>query len=182
MKVMIIIAIIIFISIELLLYMYGKYKDDIQCDVMIVLGAGLHGATISSALKRRLDTALHYVHKFPQTRIIVSGGQGKDESVSEAYAMQQYLMNHGIDETQIILEDTSTSTYTNFLNSKQVLGNQIQEIIVCTCDFHMYRACRIARNMGFTPYRLPAKSTKVNCIKYYIREFFCVIKNYVTNT
>lgn len=178
----IILFIIIFISVELLLYFYGKHRDDVKCDVMIVLGAGLYGDVISSALQRRLDSALMYIQKYPHTLIVVSGGQGKDETISEALAMKRYLLAHGIDDNQIIMEDTSVSTYTNFVYSKQILPTNTQKIMVCTCDFHMYRSCRIASHLGFIPYRYPAKSTKINCIKYYVREFFCVIKNYLTNT
>lgn len=176
------ILLILFTIIEIYLYEYGKTSDDEKCDFMIVLGAGLYGDRISSALKRRLDQALLYAQKYPDIDIVVSGGQGHNETVSEASAMKKYLVSKGLEESRILLEDKSTSTYTNFLYTKQLLDNQMKKVMITTCDFHMYRSCRIARQIGFIPYRNPAKSTKINCVKYYIRECFCVIKNWILKT
>ncbi|MDD3049089.1 MAG: YdcF family protein [Bacilli bacterium] len=176
------IIMLIFMAIEFHLYRFGKLRDEKQCAYMIVLGAGLHGNQISSALKRRLDQAILYIQKYPTVIIIVSGGQGNNESISEGEAMKRYLLTKKIKENNIIVEGKSTSTYTNFVYSKQLISKDIKEVMVTTCDFHMYRACRIARKIGFIPFRNPAKSTKINCIKYYIRECFCVIKNWLLNT
>lgn len=179
-----VIAIIIltFIVIEVRIYLFGKLHDEKQCDYMIVLGAGLHGDQISSALKRRLDQAILYVQQNPNVTIIVSGGQGNNETISEGEAMKRYLLMKEVKEDNIIVERQSTSTYTNFVYTKQLIDNAIKEIMVTTCDFHMYRACRIARKVGFIPFRNPAQSTKISCVKYYIREYFCVIKNWLMNT
>lgn len=176
------IFLILFISIEIYLYKYGKTSDDEKCDFMIVLGAGLYGDRISSALKRRLDQSLVYAQQYPNMDIVVSGGQGHNETVSEAYAMKGYLVSKGLKESRILLEDKSTSTYTNFLYTKRLLNPNMKKVMITTCDFHMYRSCRIAKQIGFIPYRNPAKSTKINCIKYYIRECFCVIKNWLFKT
>ncbi|NBK97164.1 MAG: YdcF family protein, partial [Erysipelotrichia bacterium] len=97
------------------IYFYGRKRDDVACDVMIVLGAGLYGDQISSALKRRLKQALYYAQRYPEVQIVVSGGQGANETMSEAMAMKMYLIKQGIASTRIIMEDRSTSTYTNFL-------------------------------------------------------------------
>lgn len=177
-----VILLILFLLLSIYLYHYGKSEDKEQCDYLIILGAGLYGDKVSSSLKRRLDKALDYVSAYPQCKIIVSGGQGWNESVSEAYAMKQYLISKGIEKKRVIMEDRSTSTYTNFLYTKQLLKLQHVKIMITTCDFHMYRSCHIAKQFGFIPYRNPAKSTQWKCIKYYIRECFCVIKNWLLNT
>lgn len=171
---------IMFFSILFFLWSYGKKQEEKECDYMIILGAGLHGDRISSALKRRLDQGIPLLLHAPQMKVIVSGGMGKHETVSEAEAMMHYLCEHGIDAKRIIKEDASVSTYTNFLYTKKLLGSSC-EIIVTTCDFHMYRSCRIAKRLGFIPYRNPAKSKGAKSIKYYVREVFCVIKNWFLN-
>ena len=57
---------------------------------IIVLGAQVRGRKITDSLKRRLDSALEYLKEHPDVHVIVSGGQGNDEEVAEAYAMAQY--------------------------------------------------------------------------------------------
>lgn len=51
---------------------------------VIILGAGLRGEKVSNTLKVRLDEAIKYYKLHPNTMIIVSGGQGPDEVISEA--------------------------------------------------------------------------------------------------
>ena len=62
--------------------------------IIIVLGAGLKGDTPSLALERRLEKAAEYMNKNGNAIAIVSGGQGKGETISEAQAMENYLLNH----------------------------------------------------------------------------------------
>lgn len=66
-------------------------------------------------LAARLDRALDiYQQQASATKIIVSGGQGPDEPIPEALAMQRYLIAHGVDKTDILMESHSINTYTNF--------------------------------------------------------------------
>ena len=94
-------------------------------DYIIVLGAGLKGDTPSLALERRLEKAAEYMNKNGNAIAIVSGGQGKGETISEAQAMENYLLNHGIREDRIIKEDNSTSTYENFEYSSRICHKRI---------------------------------------------------------
>ena len=80
---------------------------------IIVLGAQVRGRKITDSLKRRLDSALEYLKEHPDVHVIVSGGQGNDEEVTEAYAMAQYLERAGIDCRRIIQEDASVNTLEN---------------------------------------------------------------------
>lgn len=63
-----------------------------KLDVIIVLGAQVRGKKITNSLKRRLDRGVAYLKENPETRVVVSGGQGKGEDVTEAFAMAQYLV------------------------------------------------------------------------------------------
>src|SRR5699024_8835907 len=90
-------------------------------DVIIVLGCGIRGDMVSDQLARRLDAAIRYHTQNPDAMILVSGGQGPQESVTEALAMETYLIAGGIPSDKIIKEESSTSTYSNLLFSKEIL-------------------------------------------------------------
>lgn len=165
---------LIVVFILLVIYWYGKKCDDEDCEYVIVLGAGLYGDRLSSSLKRRLDAAFHYANQ-KEMPVIVSGGQGRHESVSEAFAMKQYLCKKGMSEERIVMEDASTSTYTNFINSAKYMHAHAK-IMIVTCDFHMFRAVLIGKKCGYECYRYPAKSKGIKQIKYYIREVGCLLK------
>ena len=58
----------------------------------------------------------------------MSGGQGPDEDRTEASVMHDYLEQHGIDATRIIIEDQSTSTYENLVFSKELLPKETKKL------------------------------------------------------
>ncbi|MCP8592514.1 YdcF family protein, partial [Acinetobacter baumannii] len=119
-----------------------------------MLGAGIFTEFVTPMLAARLDRALDiYQQQASATKIIVSGGQGPDEPISEALAMQRYLIAHGVDKTDILMESHSINTYTNFLYSKQIINNLYHEAvkIVCvTSQFHVLRALRLAQKLGLS--------------------------------
>ena len=135
---------------------------------------------ITDSLKRRLDAALDYLSRFPDAEVIVSGGRGSGEDISEADAMAFYLMDRGVEESKIIKEDRSTSTRENLRFSRRFLDAQKDSTAVVTNDFHIYRALLTARREGYVNvYSVPASSNPVFQINYLVREFFAVAAMYL---
>ena len=99
--------------------MFPRTRKEVSC--LIVLGAQVKGRSITDSLKRRLDKAQEYLERHPDTRVIVSGGKGKGEEVSEAEAMAGYLISCGIEQNRIILEDQSRTTKENLKLSSQYI-------------------------------------------------------------
>ena len=103
-------AVVFFCCMGAMLGSAAHRKADYGKDVLIVLGCAVRGERVSLTLKLRLDAALEYLEHSPNTAVIVSGGKGDGENISEAEAMKRYLAAHGVDESRIITEDKSTST------------------------------------------------------------------------
>lgn len=95
-------------------------------DYLIVLGARVREDDISASLKHRLDKAIRFAQEHPETKLVLSGGQGYGEPTSEAQAMAEYLQYNGIAPEQMLLENTSTNTKENMLCSKEVIDTQRQ--------------------------------------------------------
>lgn len=149
-------------------------------DALIVLGAGVHGKKLSVALRGRLDTALEYSKENPRAVIVVSGGQGPQEDISEASAMKKYLLEKGIPEDKVICEDTSTSTTENFRNSKALLDELFPggfKAAFVTNEYHIFRAERVARAAGFEKIAHVHYSTRaISVIPSLLRECLAVAK------
>lgn len=151
-KLAIAIPLLLVVALSSFLLVYGisdnvTYKED----AVIVLGAGVNGSRVSLSLADRLDSAVDYHKENPQALIVVSGGQGPGEDISEAEAMEQYLVARGVPDDLIIKEDQSTSTHENFLFSKKILEEKLGDaytVAYITNDYHIYRAGGIARNTG----------------------------------
>ncbi|MGL5087201.1 MAG: ElyC/SanA/YdcF family protein [Clostridium sp.] len=180
-----VIGLVFFIFVEGFIIYEGHHKDSGKADYLLVLGAGIRGEMVTTALAYRLDTAIEYNKENPNVKIIVSGGQGPGEDVTEAYAMKKYLIEGGVDEALIISEDKSTSTYENFEFTKEILekeyGKKDYTIMVVTNNFHMLRAKFFGKQVGFKTLGNPAPSHISTTLNFHVREFFGVIKAYILN-
>ncbi len=172
-----------FFLIEGLIIMNGKPDEKYKVDYLVILGSGLHGEILSPTLLDRMEKALEFIKKNSKTKIVVSGGQGKGETISEAEAMKRYLILNGVTIEKIIKEDQSTSTLENLKFTKKILkkidGKKIHKIMIVSNDFHLFRAKFIAKRNGFVPYGLPSKTISYIIPKYYIREYFAVWKSFI---
>ncbi len=170
-----------FIVIEGLIIKSGNDHELSNMDAIIVLGAGLKdGLRPHVMLSHRLNAAYKIMIENPKIICIVSGGQGKDELVSEAQAMATYLKEKGIDSNKIILEDKSTSTYENLLFSRHLLEKDkidLNKVAYITNDYHVFRAGLIARRLGCQFKGISAEGIDYLAVNYYIREYFGVVKH-----
>ena len=134
------------------LIIYGKVDNvTYREDAVIVLGAAVHGKTPSLTLKKRLDTAIEYYTENPDSLIIVSGGKGAQEDITEAEAMKQYLIKKGVAQDNIIKEESATSTYENFVFSKLILDEKFKNdysVAFITNEYHILRAGACANRAG----------------------------------
>ncbi|MCC2865807.1 YdcF family protein [Anaerovorax odorimutans] len=152
-----------------------NYKED----AVIVLGAAVHGDQASRTLSHRLDQAVQYAEKNPRAMIVVSGGRGPQEEVTEASAMERYLMDKGISKQRIVKEERATSTYENFKFSREILDKHFKGAYTCvfvTSDFHLYRARSIGAAAGLEAKGLGAKTDWYNLPPSYLRESLAVVK------
>ncbi len=152
-------------------------------DAVIVLGAGVRGDRVTVPLARRLDEAVKYHKQNPDALIVVTGGQGYQESVTEASAMEKYLLERGVSGGKIIKEEKATSTNENMRFSKEILDGYFKEdysIVVITNKFHIYRGVEIAKTEGFEQVTHKGASIKwYNVMPCYLRESLAVLKMWV---
>lgn len=148
-------------------------------DYEIILGAGLDGDKPSPILQERLDAGLAYLELHPNTKVIVSGGQGHNELIPEAEAMKDFLVSKGINPNRIIEEDKSKSTFQNLEFSQKILDERNagkDEVLIVTSDFHLFRAMEIADYFDIKNEGLPSKTPIVLRVQYMVREFPAMIK------
>lgn len=175
------IAFLNFLTISLI-YQLNRPKP--KQDFIIVLGAGLiNGETVTPLLAKRIDRAIDFYHRqLKQTghpiKIILSGGQGADEKVSEAFAMKQYALSQGIPDEDLLLEDQSTTTQTNMSLSKKIIesyGLDKPRVIFSSNNYHIFRAAIFARQSGLFADGIGAKTALYYLPNAFLREFIAII-------
>ncbi len=114
-------CLVIFVTIEGLIFLNAAGNPVQNLDYVIVLGARVKKDGISRSLKERLDTAIQYSEENPETIFVLSGGKGIDEPISEAEAMRDYMVYNGVAPDKILLETHSTSTVENIAYSRLVI-------------------------------------------------------------
>lgn len=152
-------------------------------DAVIVLGAGIKGENIGQNLKARLDVAVEYHKRNKDAMIVVSGGQGPYEDITEALAMERYLIENGVDPDVIIKEERSTSTEENFRFSKELLdsrfGNGYKTAYI-TNSFHIYRAGETAQAVGFEQItHVHAETPFSTAVPNGLREMLAILKMWI---
>lgn len=123
-------------------------RNAFDFDLLLILGAGIFSERVTPLLARRLDIAVALYEENPELHLLVSGGQGPDEPISEARAMQHYLIEQGVPSSHITREPNSVSTHENLKFSHRIIQRQYQtksNILCITSQFHILRALRYAQ-------------------------------------
>ncbi len=148
-------------------------------DFIIILGSKIKSdGTLTPLLKARVDKAIDFGNKqYEATKkkivYIPSGGKGNDEVIAEAAAIKKYLIDKGIKEKQIIIEDKSTSTIENMKFSKDKIDmiNKDAKISFSTTNYHVFRSGVIANKEGIDCEGMGSKTKWYFYSNALIREF-----------
>ena len=148
---------------------------------VVILGCQVRGTEPSLMLTKRLEAAKDYLDRNPEAVCIPSGGKGDGESVSEAQAMTDWLVEHGIDEKRIYPEDQSRDTVENIRNSKKIIDREglPQDMILVSDGFHQYRAGLIAQKQGIEVGAVSARTPWYTLATYWMREIFALAQEII---
>lgn len=175
------VAFLNFLTVSLLYqFNHPRYRQD----YIIALGAGLiDGERVTPLLARRIDTAISFYRRQlkktqKQAQLLMSGGQGPDEKISEAQAMKNYALSQGIPEDAILLEDRSTNTLENMRFSKAIMEQHSPEgyqAIFTSNNYHIFRAGMYARAAGLKADGLGAKTAFYYLPNAFLREYIAIL-------
>lgn len=156
-KLIIIIALVIcyVFSNAVSIYIYS-FKDDARnADVAIVLGASTYNGHPSPVYQERINHAVDLYKKHLVKKIIMTGGYGKGNPVSDAYNAKLYAVSQGVPE------DQSTVTLENLINAKKIMDvYNYQTALIVSDPLHMKRAMLQAKDAGIIAYTSPTHSSR----------------------
>ncbi|HWV23096.1 MAG TPA: YdcF family protein [Thermomicrobiales bacterium] len=177
----------VFASFVLYAWVYGAWIRRFGGPVtsIIVLGAGLAGDRVTPLLASRLALGKIIYERSQTTEnppaIIVSGGQGSDERISEADAMSIWLVDAGVPKPAILREDRSTTTEENLRYSREVQEEHdlTGSTAVVTNNFHAFRAATLMARLGMPGYAVGSATARYYWPTATIREFVAILRDHL---
>lgn len=140
-------------------YMVNTTKDKIltaeesaelnDVDCILVLGAGVHGTTLSHMLEDRVLTGINLYELGSAPKILMSGDHGQDD-YDEVNAMKDYAKDKGVPSEDIFMDHAGFSTYESVYRARDIF--QAEKIIIISQKYHLHRAIYIAEYLGLEAY------------------------------
>lgn len=175
----------VFITFLLSSFLYHWYRPFLNKDYVVVLGSGLiDGHIVPPLLQSRIRRAIDFynkqtVQKGKSPILVFSGGQGPDELLSEAEAMQKWAIAHGIPEEHTLIEDQSVNTFQNMKFSKAVIEQHANgkpyKALFATNNYHVFRASVYARRADFNAQGIGGKTALYYWPNAMLREFIAML-------
>ncbi len=181
---LIVAGVICLAAVEIPIISNARTDKDPEADYLIVLGAGVNGTVPSLSLLNRIYPAISYLETYPDAKVVVSGGQGEGENITEAECMRLELEKNGIAPERILMEEKSTSTQENIEFSLEIIradgGSTSGKVAIVSSEYHLYRAKYYASCFGVYPVGVAAQTTlPVLMVNYFLREAFAVIQMWI---
>jgi uncharacterized SAM-binding protein YcdF (DUF218 family) len=128
-------------------------------DGIVVLGGPIdadlsvaHRVPVITSSPDRIVAAAALAHKYPNAKIVYSGGSSSliSNEAREADYAAALFESLGIDKTRLIMDRDSRNTYENAVFSKNLAAPKAGERwLLVTSAFHMPRAIGLFRKVGF---------------------------------
>jgi uncharacterized SAM-binding protein YcdF (DUF218 family) len=142
-------------------------------DAIVVLGAAHYGGKPSPVLKARLDHAAALYRRGVAPRLLLTGGVGQGDVMSEAAASRRYLMRVGIPDSAMLLEHDGRTTRESLRAAAQILQPRGWTRVMLVSDPpHMLRVAILARRFGLVPLTSPTRERETAWLSYVVSESF----------
>lgn len=162
---------VVFNAVEI--WNYSKIDETAESDVAIVLGAATYDGEVSPVFRERINHAVELYKNGTVKVIIMTGGIGEGNSISDALAGKNYAVSKGVKEEHILIEEKSTITQENLIYSKEIMDNNGYETALLVSDpLHMKRAMLLAENSGIDCNSSPITTSRYISVKSKIK-FLC---------
>jgi len=136
-------------------YINGIEEVNEKYDVALVLGCSvLKNNQPSKMLKDRLDMGIELYNKNKVSKILISGDH--KDTYSEVEVMHKYLLDHNINEDDILIDYEGYSTSESLINYKENYKNK--KVLIVTQKYHLYRALYISS-------KLDLNATGINAVE-----------------
>lgn len=131
----------------------NDYSDMQEIDCVIILGAGIRGDKPSPMLEDRLLEGIKLYKDGIVDKILATGDHGQN-GYDEVSVMKKYIIEQGVPSEDIFMDHAGFSTYESIYRAKAVFD--VDNAIIVTQEYHLYRALYIAKKLGLKAVGAPS--------------------------
>ncbi|MGV6862655.1 MAG: YdcF family protein [Putridiphycobacter sp.] len=143
------------------IHSYASVYSEKPSDVAIVLGAGTKDGKLSPVYKERVNHGIYLYAKGVIKKLILTGGVGKKQILSDSQVAKNYALKKGIPEKDILIEEQSKYTYENITASKKIMADfGYQTALLVSDPLHMKRAMKLAKVYDLQCESSPTKTSR----------------------
>ena len=131
-------------------------------DAIVVLGAAQYNGRPSPVFRARLDHAAALYQRGLAPVVLVTGGVGTGDTLSEAEVGRRYLVKAGLPEAAVLALPAGTSTSTSLDGvAHWFKGRDSRRVLLVSDGFHMLRLQIIATRLALVPFTSPAPNSPI---------------------
>ena len=154
------------VGVAISIWSYGSVDEKRTADCAIILGAGTSCGEVSPVYRERINHGIWLYENGYVDYIIVTGGTGDGETVSDAEAARDYAISVGVPSDIIIVEVRSTITEENIENAKVIMdAYSLEDAIIVSDPLHMKRAMLMCKDYGIRAYSSPTPTSMYRSLK-----------------
>ena len=149
------------VSISIWIVRGGALNPDARGDAAIVLGAAVWQGRPSPVFAERINHAIR-LYKQRQVRcVIVTGGVGKDDTLSEGEVARRYAVARGVPSGDILVENRSTDTSGNLSGARSLMERRgLRSAVLVSDPYHLRRASILAGRQSMEVVLSPTPTTR----------------------
>jgi uncharacterized SAM-binding protein YcdF (DUF218 family) len=156
-------------------YWQARTDETRPVEAIVVLGAAQYNGRPSPVLRARLDRVLELWRADVAPLIVVTGGRMEGDAFTEAESSRDYLIEHGVPETAILLESEAHDSWESMQGVARLLENRrISTVLLVSDGFHLLRVKLMARELGLTTYVTAADESPIR--RWSASEFGYVVR------
>jgi uncharacterized SAM-binding protein YcdF (DUF218 family) len=150
-------------------------------DAIVVMGAAQFNGRPSAVLQARLDTTFRVWQDGMAPLVIVTGGKMPGDAFTESEASRDYLVDQGVPESAIILENEGRNSEDSLAGVSRIARDRgIEDVLIISDGFHLFRSKLIADDLGLNPAGVPVDDSPIEPwssteLDYILRETAAVI-------
>ncbi len=144
-------------------FLYGQRDEARPADTIVVLGAAQYDGRPSPVLRARLDHAIDLYRQGLAPTLILTGGVGVGDTVSEAVVGHRYMTRAGVPSSAILTERSGQRSIESLEAAAQLMQSRgLESAILVSDPFHMLRLRFLARRFGIRAYSSPTRSSPIS--------------------